>query len=80
MNYTIDNDYEWFKVNRAALYRQYPNKFLVIRDQKVLGAYDDDRDAIENTRLPLGEYLLPDRLDGPDARVERIYAPNLVTV
>jgi len=78
MSYDIDKDFAWFKANRADLFRQYPGQFLVIRNQEVLGAYDDDLAAIESTQLPLGEYLLQECLASPDAYVERVYTPNLV--
>jgi hypothetical protein len=51
---------------------------LVIRNREVLGAYDDDLAAMENTKYPLGEYLLQECLSGSDAYVERVYSPNLV--
>ena len=67
MPYDLDADHAWFMLNLKELYRQYPRKFLAVREKKVLGAYDDDWKAIESTPLPLGEYLLKPCLESPDA-------------
>lgn len=35
-----DKDYRWFKKNKEALKEKYGRAFLVIKDKKVLGAYN----------------------------------------
>jgi cupin superfamily acireductone dioxygenase involved in methionine salvage len=41
-------DYEYFLQNMEDLYRTYGRKFVVIKDQHILGAYDTFNIALEN--------------------------------
>lgn len=79
-SYTIDADYEWFKRNRPELFRRYPNRFLVIRDQTVLGDYPDMKEAVESTRLRLGQYLLQECLENAADYVVGFHSPGLVLI
>lgn len=53
-----DKDFEWFILNYADLFKRYGKKYLVIKNAKVLGAYDNIREAIDNTDEPLGTFII----------------------
>lgn len=63
----LDNEYAYFKENRAQLLKQYRGKFIVIIGKEVVGSYDDDAQAYANTIKDheLGTFLiqlcLPDK-------------------
>ena len=56
----LDEEFEYYLQNREQFIRQYPNKFIVIKGNKVLGAYDDKFDAIKETAMSeeLGTFLV----------------------
>ena len=80
MGYNSKKDYEWFKSNQATLFREHPNKYLVIRDQKVVCAYTDMEEAVSKSGLPLGEYVLQLCLEGPEAYTIQIHSPGRVAL
>ena len=51
-------DFNWFLNNYNDLYEKYGHKYLVIKEQSILGAYDNIREAIDNTREELGTYII----------------------
>ena len=55
-----NDDYKWFIDNQKELFRQFPNKFLIISGCQSLGAFDTFDDAMEEA-LKLrkaGEFLI----------------------
>lgn len=55
-----DFDYKWFKNNQKKLFSQFPDKFLIISECKVLGAYDTFEDAMIEAlkKKKAGEFLI----------------------
>jgi hypothetical protein len=53
-------DYEYFINNLAALYKEYGHRFLVIKNEKVISAYNSFDDAFAETikTEPLGTFLI----------------------
>jgi len=51
-------DFNWFLNNYDVLYKKYGHKYLVIKDKKVLGAYDNVREALDNTKEALGTFIV----------------------
>ena len=43
------DDFEWYKKNQEELLKQYDGKVLSIKDEKVLGAYDSEIEALTET-------------------------------
>ena len=56
----LKQEFEFFLSHRHELLEQYRGKFVVIKNQKVLGAYDTELDAVEETSKtePLGTFLV----------------------
>lgn len=42
----LDTERQYFDKNREDLLRRYPGKFVVIKDEQVLGAFDSIEDAL----------------------------------
>ena len=55
-----DFDYKWFRDNQKKLFSQFPDKFLIISDCKVLGAYDTFEEAMVEAlkKRKAGEFLI----------------------
>ena len=51
-------DFNWFLNNYQNLFKEYGHQFLVIKDKKVLGHYDNVRQAIDNTTEEPGTYIV----------------------
>ncbi len=45
----MKEDFNWFIDNYDQLFNEYGHKFLVIKDQKVLGSYNSPVEAINET-------------------------------
>lgn len=56
----LDKEYQYFRVNRNELLKQYKDKFIVIKDQKVVGSYSTEQEAYEDSvqKFELGTFLL----------------------
>ena len=59
MRYThqdMDNDFQWFLDNYDDLYQKNGHKFYAIQNKQILGMYDDQNEAIDETMKthPLG--------------------------
>lgn len=53
-------DYRWFLDNQAELFKQYPDKFLIISECNILGAFDTFENAMEEAlkQKKAGEFLI----------------------
>ncbi|MDR0519302.1 MAG: hypothetical protein LBG82_04535 [Clostridiales Family XIII bacterium] len=61
-------DYDYFINNLASLYQKYGHRFLVIKNEKVIGAYNSFDDAFSETikTEKLGTFLIQDCVSNPD--------------
>ena len=66
-------DFEWFKDNLQILFKQYGHCFLVIKDQKVLGAYKSYAEGVKETLKiePIGSFIVQEC--GPNESVYTNY-------
>jgi hypothetical protein len=60
-------DYEYFINNLATLYKEYGHRFIVIKNEKVIGAYNSFDDAFSETTKtePLGTFLIQECVENP---------------
>jgi len=49
MDSILKKEFEYFLAHQEELVKMYEGKFVVIKDQHILGAYDSEIDAIEET-------------------------------
>ncbi len=56
----LEMEFKYFLDNQEALVRQYKQKFVVIKDSQVVGVYDEELEAVEETskKHPLGTFLV----------------------
>jgi hypothetical protein len=62
------------------LVRQYEGKFLAIRDCEMIGAYEDEMEAIQNTAAthPLGSFLIQKCEPGTESYTQTFHSPVVV--
>lgn len=55
-----NKDFEWFLENYDNLFLKYGRKFLAIKDQKVIGVYDEAGEAVRQTMKSeeLGSFIV----------------------
>lgn len=55
----LDKNYEYFIKNKEELCSKYLNKFLIIKDENVIGAYDTFDEALVNAKnIEAGTYII----------------------
>ena len=81
-NKTLVKNFEWYKNELANLAKKYPEKFIAIKDCKVLGAYDTFLAAIDLTEqqgYELGTFIVQKASTDPMAYT-RIYHNNRIRI
>jgi hypothetical protein len=60
-------DYDYFKNNLNDLYKQYGHRFLAIKNQQVIGVYNDFDTAYAKTRETekAGTFIIQECVDDP---------------
>lgn len=51
-------DFNYFLKNYDKIYKQYGHTFVVIKNKNVIGVYNNVAEALENTKEPIGSYIL----------------------
>lgn len=57
----MNKEFQWFINNHARLFSEYPNKHLVIKDEKVLFAEDSIESALDaavSANLEFGSFII----------------------
>ena len=65
----LESEFRYYLEHQAALAEKHDGKFLVIKDQKVIGTYDDEEEAIKTTSREheLGTFLVQKCSSDPDS-------------
>lgn len=60
MESPLKKEFDYYLANQAEVVKQYNGKFVVIKDCKIIGAYDDRATAVTETQktYPLGTFLI----------------------
>jgi len=56
----LEKEFQYFVENQTELFKQFPDQYLAIKDQKVIGIYDNGIDAYFETqeKHELGSFLI----------------------
>ncbi|MEY2577532.1 MAG: hypothetical protein QOI49_356 [Verrucomicrobiota bacterium] len=56
----LEREFDYYLKNQAALVKNYNGKFVVIKGDEVIGAYDDELEAVKKTseKHELGTFLV----------------------
>jgi predicted aspartyl protease len=60
MTEQLKKEFQYYLENQAELVKQYNGKFIVIKDNKVIGTYDSELEAVTETskQHELGTFLV----------------------
>lgn len=69
MNTKLQDDFRYYLANKTDLVKAHAGKFIVIKDCQVIGVYDTQLLAIDETKKhhKLGTFLVKHCLPGDDA-------------
>lgn len=67
----LEKEFRYYLAHRDELIKEYTGKFIVIKDEKVIGAFDSEIEAIEKTtkKHPLGTFLVQKAEFGSETQV-----------
>lgn len=53
-------DFDYFIDNYQSIYQKYGHKFIAVRNKEILGAYDTEVDALNETskNYPIGTFIV----------------------
>ena len=76
MDSPLKPEFEYYLANKPALLEDYKGKFVVIKGQSVIGAYDNMGDAFTETTKTheLGTFLVQEVKPGEDAETQTFHS------
>jgi len=68
MTKPLEKEFKYYIKNQKNLVKKYNGKFIVIKNEKVIGSYDDELTAIEETSKieKIGTFLIQKCAPGED--------------
>ena len=72
----LEDEFRYYIKNQAQLSEQYEGKTLVLKDQKVIGAYDSKGEALKKTVVDheLGSFLIQACSSDPNSVVNTFHS------
>lgn len=73
----LEKEFKYFMDNHDSLYNDYPNKYIVIKDEKVLYAEDNMEEALERAiggGLQVGSFLIQLCSEGDKAYTQTFHS------
>ena len=66
-----DQDFDYFLENINSLYKKYGHKFVAVKNQNILGAYESFNEALDTTLQTekLGTFLIQEIFDNKEEMV-----------
>jgi hypothetical protein len=73
---SLQKEFEYFKANQDALVAKYEGKFLVIKDQEVIDAYDSELEAYTDAKakFELGTFLIQRCAPGTESYTQTFHS------
>jgi len=74
----LDKEYKYYKQNQKAFLGKYKSKVLVIKDEKIVGVYEDEVTAYKESisQYKLGTFLIQKCI--PDAETIQTFHSNVI--
>ncbi len=72
----LEKEYQFFLANKEELIKKYPGKFIVIKDEEVVGVYETLQDALGTSAkaYPLGTFLIQQISDKEEDYTQRFHS------
>ena len=74
---SLEDEFHYYLEHQAEFVKKYDGKVIVLKNHKVLGAYEDELDAIAETkkRHELGTFMVQRVSQGEEDYTVTIYSP-----
>ncbi|MCX6278535.1 MAG: hypothetical protein NT004_10600 [Bacteroidetes bacterium] len=75
----LKDEFNYFLENQHELFEQYPNRYLLIKDKQVIGAFEKEIDAYSEgvKRFELGTFLLQHCLATREAMTQTFHTKRV---
>jgi len=72
----LKKEFEYYLEHQDELVKQHSGKFIVIKDSKVIGSFDDELEAVEETskKHALGTFLVQKCERGTESHTETYHS------
>ena len=72
----LEREFKYYLDNQAELVKKYKSKFIVIKDQTVIGAYDHEMEAHDETlkEHKIGTFLIQHCLPGKESHTATFHS------
>lgn len=72
----LEKEFQYFIDNQAALVEKYNGKFIVIKDQNIIGSYNSHAEAYNETLKTekIGSFLIQHCVPGKDAYTQTFHS------
>lgn len=73
----LTEEFEYYIDNQSELIKKYENKFLIIKDKSILGAYDSFEEALKQSqkkKLIPGTYLIQHCTPGEESYTQTFHS------
>ena len=76
MENQLDKQFKFYLENQDTFVEQYDGKVIVLKNEKVLGAYETELDAVNQTRIhhELGTFIVQRVSPGDEAYTARFHS------
>lgn len=73
---SLKKEFEFYKENQKGLVNKYGGRFIVIKDKEVLGVYNSEIEAYQETQKTqkLGSFLIQKVEEGKDSYSQTFYS------
>jgi len=73
---TLEKEFQYYIDHQGELVGKYRGKVIVIKDEKVIGVYDSDKEAIEKTseKHEIGTFLVQRCEPGPNSYTQTFHS------
>lgn len=76
MTKPLEKEFEYYIKNQKELVKKYNGKYIVIKDEKVIGSYDSEIEAVEETSKieKLGTFLVQKCEPGKESYTQNFHS------
>lgn len=73
---SLDQEFNYYLKHQKELVKQYNGKYLVIKDQEVVGAFDSELEAYKDAsdKFKAGTFLIQPCLPGEESYTQTFYS------
>ncbi|RXG63283.1 hypothetical protein ES695_18125 [Candidatus Atribacteria bacterium 1244-E10-H5-B2] len=76
MSKPLEKEFKYYIKNQNKLVKRYNNKCIVIKNEKVIGVYDSEAEAVQETSKnePLGNFLVQKCTPGKESYTQTYHS------